>query len=217
MSWIARGWKCGIGCGLALAAQGAWADQLFFNRSTRVVSLKVLEARLFGVVLRVQVHKTGKTPKTTIPTVVLEDVKGEQKTFLPDQAGLLQPGEVQIAADNLDAVPAISIPPMGSARFFGARVDKEKRGFNLVTFSLSTPHSTQDLPELKDLNLRVAYGLEIDAGNHATETLSPRRIRQVDGKGAEIPHLLAFEERHPDDDHLTLIDPPKACCDCCVM
>ena len=89
---------------------------------------------------------------------------------------------------------------------------------NLVVFALSSVGHSGGLPVLRDLNLRVGYGLSTDILGHATEICFPQRIRQVDGKGAAIPHLLAFEERGPDDDHLVLIDPPKSgYCDCSVM
>ena len=218
MGNVARNWRCWAALGLALASRGAWADQILFNRSSQTVTLRVVEAKVSQGVLRVQVHLTGRTPRTATPTVVLDEVKGERKTFLSDQAGALAPREVVIAGDTpLASIPAMGIPPLGSARFIRVPVDLPRNDVNLVVFELLAVQPGPGLPVLRNLNLRVGYGLSTDFAGHATEVCFPQAIRQVDEKGAGIPPLLAFEERGPDDEHLVLIDPPKPGCGCCVM
>ena len=96
MGNVAGGWRGWAAFGLALAGQAALADQVFFNHSSLPVSMRVVEVKVSKAVLRVQVHRTGKTPKTATPTVVLDEYKGERKTFVPDQAGALAPLELVV-------------------------------------------------------------------------------------------------------------------------
>jgi len=222
MGKVARGWGCGVALGLVLVGQGARAHQILFNRSSRPVALRLDEVKISRAVLRIQVHRTGKTPKTTAPTVVVDAPLGERKVFVPEPAGELAPVEVVIARETPDApaapVPTLTIPPLGWAHFIRVPVDLPKNDASLVAFALCAVDTSRTFPELVDLNLRVVYGLSTDVAGVATEILFPRKIKQVDGKGAGIPHLLGFEGREPDADHLVIIDPPPpGGCGCAIQ
>ena len=203
MGKVARGWGCGVALGLVLVGQGARAHQILFNRSSRPVALRLDEVKISR-------------------TVVVDAPLGERKVFVPEPAGELAPVEVVIARETPDApaapIPTLTIPPLGWAHFIRVPVDLPKNDASLVAFALCAVDTSRTFPELVDLNLRVVYGLSTDFAGVATEILFPRKIKQVDGKGAGIPHLLGFEGREPDADHLVIIDPPPpGGCGCAIQ
>ena len=74
-----------------------------------------------------QAHKTGKTPKTATMAVVVDEVKGERKTFLGHHAALHEiPKELHLAAGmDVASMPNIILRPQESIRFFTPAMGKD--------------------------------------------------------------------------------------------
>jgi hypothetical protein len=207
--------RLALPCWLLLAALPLRADKLLHNLSSRMLVLKVTGQDLGAAAIKIQLHTTGRTPKTEQFNIFLdvpEESKVERKLFLNETlADRPDPKLITLTSGTEpEEVRPVKLPPGCSVSFFPVLAASPLRPGTTPQVTLqvhSIDRVSRGFPQLVPERLSLNYSFAVDAAGAVSETL----IGITQERPKEFVATLAFGS---DTDPIALVDsgPDRPCC-----